>query len=97
MAENQCKHATASGSPSTYSFSKVAKMKIDLDDKWCITSSNHCNVILVKKSGRLQKDGTPAGQKFYYQSFGQEVMMKQGQSNTYVWTIRKSECSERIF
>ena len=48
-------------------------MKIDLDDKWCITSSNHCNVILVKKSGRLQKDGTPAGQKFYYQNFGQAV------------------------
>lgn len=48
-------------------------MKIDLNDKWCITSSNHCNVILVKKSGRLQKDGTPAGQKFYYQSYGQAV------------------------
>ena len=48
-------------------------MKIDLNDKWCITSSNHCNVILVKKSGHLQKDGTPAGQKFYYQSVGQAV------------------------
>ena len=48
-------------------------MKIDLDDKWCITSGEHCNVILVKKSGRLQKDGTPAGQKFYYQSFGSAV------------------------
>lgn len=48
-------------------------MKIDLDDKWCITSSEHCNVILIKKSGKLQKNGTPAGQKFYYQHFGQAV------------------------
>lgn len=48
-------------------------MKIDLDDKWCITSSEHCNVILVKKSGKLQKNGAPAGQKFYYQNFGQAV------------------------
>lgn len=48
-------------------------MKIDLDDKWYITSDNHCNAILVKKSGGLLKDGTPAGEHLYYQSYGQAV------------------------
>lgn len=48
-------------------------MKIDLDDKWCITSNNHCNVILTKREGGVQKDGTPKGRKFYYQSYGQAV------------------------
>lgn len=48
-------------------------MKIDLDDKWCITSDNYCNAILVKKSGGVLKNGTPAGKHLYYQSYGQAV------------------------
>lgn len=48
-------------------------MKIDLDDKWYITSDNYCNAILVKKSGGFLKNGTPAGEHLYYQSYGQAV------------------------
>ena len=30
-------------------------MKIDLDDKWCITSGSHCNAILIKKLSNTLK------------------------------------------
>lgn len=61
-------------------------MKIDLDDKWCITSDSHCNVILTKKSSNTLKNGLPAGEHLYYQSYGQAVKD---------W-IQKSGISENI-
>lgn len=45
---------------------------IDLDDKYTIVSNSE-ELHLVQKNGELRKDGTPAGKKWWFQTYGQAI------------------------
>ncbi|MBB1080218.1 hypothetical protein H5S09_02795 [Limosilactobacillus sp. STM2_1] len=47
-------------------------MRIDLDSKYTIVSDGEV-INLIQKNGKTRKDGTPAGEKWWFQTYGQAI------------------------
>lgn len=45
---------------------------IDLDNKFAIVSDGEV-LNLVQKNGKFRKDGTPSGQKWWFNTYGQAI------------------------